>query len=154
MLWATSMSKGEHRQWRRPDQDQFLCYGHWAQGKGNAGNGDVLIKMDCCVMSAHQVWMEIQIQEPYYSRIRPWRYGYIQLTTRHDTVRHLHGYTPGYQWSYPDPYPPYTHTHIVGMGISGGYVRVPCGLANPWVYPMGLAYLILKRKVWLLNLYF
>ena len=67
-------------------------------------------------------------------------------------VRHLHGYTLGYQWSYPDPYPPYTHTHIVGMGRSGGYVRVPCGLANLWVYPMGLGYLILKRKVWLLNL--
>ena len=65
-----------------------------------------------------------------------------------------HGYTPGYQWSYPDPYPPYTHTHYVGMDISGGYVRVPCGLANPWVYSMGLGYLILKRKVWLLNLYF
>ena len=68
--------------------------------------------------------------------------------------RHLHGYTPGYWWSYPDPYPPYTHTHYVGMGISGGHVRVSCGLANPWVYPMGLGYLILKRKVWLLNLFF
>jgi hypothetical protein len=37
------------------------------------------------------------------------------------TIRHLHGYTPGYQWlyPYPYPYPPYTHTHTVGMGHVG-----------------------------------
>ncbi|KAF9231712.1 hypothetical protein BU15DRAFT_68117 [Melanogaster broomeanus] len=41
-------------------------------------------------------------------------------------ARHLHGYTPGYQRSYPHPYPWH-----VGMGICRGYGKVYHGY-NPW----------------------
>ena len=41
---------------------------------------------------------------------------------------------PGVSVVIPIPISTNIHTHMVGMGIYGGYVRVLHGLRNPWVY--------------------
>ena len=79
-------------------------------------------------------------------------------------LRQLHGYTPGYQWSYPHPYleethtrghgygyshrlrkmdlhpyPEDTHTHSHGYGYGHRLRKVDLGYDPPWVIPAGIS---------------
>ncbi|KAG2142992.1 hypothetical protein DEU56DRAFT_910932 [Suillus clintonianus] len=63
------------------------------------------------------------------------KYPYLPLSDQLKSLvaRELHGYTPGYQRSYPHPYPAKTHTRTGGMGFAAGIV-----ISDPHLHPSGV----------------